>query len=104
MNPASTSPEPAVASQGGAFSLIAARPSGAATQVSAPFKHDDGAALGCRVAGAIEAGPGHRPEQALKLAVVGRQDSGSAWGGSDRIEEPVRRDRRGRARAWQIAE
>ena len=28
MIPASTSPEPAVASQGGAFSLIAARPSG----------------------------------------------------------------------------
>ena len=35
--PASTSPAPAVASQGGAVSLIAARPSGAATIVSAPF-------------------------------------------------------------------
>src|SRR5665213_2686536 len=35
--PASTSPEPAVASSGGAFSLIAARPSGAAITVSAPF-------------------------------------------------------------------
>ena len=35
--PASTSPEPAVASQGGALSAIAARPSGAATTVSAPF-------------------------------------------------------------------
>ncbi len=35
--PASTSPEPAVASQGGAFSQIAARPSGAAITVSAPF-------------------------------------------------------------------
>ena len=35
--PASTSPEPAVASQGGAFSVIAARPSGAATTVSAPL-------------------------------------------------------------------
>ena len=37
MIPASTSPEPAVASQGGAFSLIAARPSGAAITVSGPF-------------------------------------------------------------------
>ena len=35
--PARTSPEPAVASSGGAFSLIAARPSGAAITVSAPF-------------------------------------------------------------------
>ena len=37
MKPASTSPEPAVASQGGAFSVIEARPSGAATTVSEPF-------------------------------------------------------------------
>ena len=36
-NPASTSPDPAVASQGGALSAIAARPSGAATTVSGPF-------------------------------------------------------------------
>ncbi len=35
--PASTSPEPAVASQGGALSAIAARPSGAATTVSGPL-------------------------------------------------------------------
>ena len=35
--PASTSPEPAVASCGGALSLIAARPSGAAITVSLPF-------------------------------------------------------------------
>jgi hypothetical protein len=35
-NPASTSPDPAVASQGGALSAIAARPSGAATTVSGP--------------------------------------------------------------------
>ena len=35
--PASTSPEPAVASQGGAFSLMAARPSGAAITVSGPL-------------------------------------------------------------------
>ena len=36
--PASTSPEPAVASQGGALSLMAARPSGAAITVSGPFR------------------------------------------------------------------
>ena len=35
--PASTSPEPAVASVGGALSAIEARPSGAATTVSAPL-------------------------------------------------------------------
>src|SRR5262249_61136948 len=35
--PASTSPDPAVASQGGALSAIAARPSGAATTVSGPL-------------------------------------------------------------------
>ena len=37
MVPASTSPAPAVASHGGALSLMAARPSGAAMMVSAPF-------------------------------------------------------------------
>ncbi len=37
IRPASTSPEPAVASQGGAFAAMAARPSGAATTVSAPL-------------------------------------------------------------------
>ncbi len=36
--PASTSPVPAVASQGGALLLIATRPSGAAITVSAPFR------------------------------------------------------------------
>ena len=37
ISPASTSPAPAVASHGGALSLIAARPSGAAMTVSAPL-------------------------------------------------------------------
>ena len=36
--PASTSPEPAVASDGGALALIAARPSGLAMTVSAPLR------------------------------------------------------------------
>src|ERR1051325_2857550 len=35
--PASTSPEPAVASQGGAFSVMEARPCGVAATVSEPF-------------------------------------------------------------------
>ena len=39
--PASTSPVPAVASQGGALALIAARPSGAAMTVSGPLSSDD---------------------------------------------------------------
>ena len=43
--PPSISPEPAVASVGGAFELTMARPSGAAITVSAPFEHDHGAAL-----------------------------------------------------------
>src|SRR5215467_2689168 len=37
ISPASTSPVPAVASQGGALALTAARPSGAAMTVSAPL-------------------------------------------------------------------
>ena len=36
--PLETSPEPAVASQGGAFSFMSARPSGEAITVSAPFR------------------------------------------------------------------
>ncbi len=38
MKPASTSPEPAVANQGAAEVLTAARPSGAAMTVSGPFR------------------------------------------------------------------
>ena len=37
MMPDSTSPAPAVASQGGAFAAMVARPSGEATTVSGPF-------------------------------------------------------------------
>ena len=48
--PASTSPEPAVASQGGALSAIAARPSGAATTVSGPLSSTIGTALAGRPA------------------------------------------------------
>src|SRR6185437_3635398 len=39
MKPASTSPDPAVANAGGALLLMTARPSAAATTVSAPFSN-----------------------------------------------------------------
>ena len=41
MIPASTSPAPAVASQGGALEAMLARPSGDATTVSGPFNSTD---------------------------------------------------------------
>ena len=58
--PASTSPEPAVASQGGALALIARRPSGAATTVSAPLRMTTAPAAGGGGAGAVGLGAGRR--------------------------------------------
>jgi hypothetical protein len=45
ITPASVSPEPAVASQGGALSLTARRPSGAAIKVLRALQEQDGTAL-----------------------------------------------------------
>ena len=54
MKPASTSPEPAVASQGGALSVIEARPSGLRHHGVGALQQDDGAGcLGSR-AGAVD--------------------------------------------------
>ena len=78
MIPASTSPEPAVASQGGAEALIAARPSGAAMMVSAPFSstHATGARRG-RTRGGKPIGAG-RAECAGELAGMRRHHRGTA--------------------------
>ena len=78
ISPASTSPEPAVASQGGADALIATRPSAAAMIVSAPFSSTTApvrAAAARAAATPIGAGIAERTG---KLARVRRQDGRSA--------------------------
>ena len=73
--PARTSPEPAVASQGGALALIARRPSGAAIDGVGALEDDDGARAGGGCAGALGLGGfGEVGEEAGELAVVRRQD------------------------------
>ena len=70
--PASTSPEPAVASCGGAFSLIAARPSGAAITVSAPLSSTTAplSRAARRARSSLPACSPARVEQAGKLALM----------------------------------
>ena len=103
--PARTSPEPAVASHGGALALIAMRPSGAATTLSGPFRISVAPAprrggarpLGARMAGEVG-------EEAGELALVRGQDVGAAAGGDGGEERrgvvlPERQARRRRAPA-----
>ena len=92
-SPASTSPAPAVASQGGALSLIAARPSGAAMTVSAPFSSTTAADPGRRRAGGGQLVVAHRAEQAGELALMRRQHGAAAQA------RPARRRRRPSASA-----
>jgi hypothetical protein len=77
MKPASTSPEPAVASQGEPFRFTAARPSGAAITVSGPFSSTTAPARRAASRAAVirsgEAGQQAR-EQPLELAGMRRQD------------------------------
>ena len=77
IRPLSTSPAPAVANQGGALSLIAARPSGAATIVSDPFSTTTAPVTrGCppRRLQPIRASGSEHPRE---LAGVGRQHRGA---------------------------
>ena len=76
--PASTSPEPAVASQAEALSAIAARPSGAATTVSPPFSSTTApvAAAAARARASFDGACSRLvqlAEQAAELAFVRRQ-------------------------------
>ncbi len=79
MSPASTSPLPPVASDGGALTVIAARPSGAAMTVSGPLSSTTAPGFAGRGAGAGQpvAFVGEEPR---KFAVMRRQNFGaSAW-------------------------
>ena len=86
--PASTSPEPAVASQGGALSLMAARPSGAAIDRVGALEDDDRAADGRGLARTLQLGARKLAEQALELALVRRQHH-RRLARLDRLEQPI---------------
>ena len=73
--PASTSPEPAVASHGGALSLMAARPSGAAMTVSGPLRMTTAPLAGGR-ARAFELDPLRITEKPRELALVRGEHDG----------------------------
>ena len=68
--PASTSPEPAVASHGGALSLMAARPSGAAITVSGPLSTTTAPLVSAALSRTLQLRAGNLAEQALELALV----------------------------------
>ena len=71
-NPPKTSPDPAVASHGGALALIAARPSGAAMTVSVALQDDGGARKLSRLPRAIDFRARKRTEQPFEFALVRR--------------------------------
>ncbi len=72
--PASTSPDPAVASHGGALQLIAARPSGAATTLSGPFQNHDSTGHSCCLSGTGQLATCKFREKASKLSLMRRQN------------------------------
>ena len=80
--PARTSPEPAVASQGGALALIARRPSGAAITVSAPLRSTTAPerALAARARSGFGSG-GEVGEEPGELALVRGQHHRGVAGG-----------------------
>ena len=74
--PASTSPDPAVASHGGALALIAARPSGAAMTVSVPLRMTIAPDSSAARARTIELRAWKFAEEPLELALVRRHHDG----------------------------
>ena len=76
MKPESTSPEPAVASHGGALELIAARPPRRCDHRVRTFENDDRARLRGRSAGTINLRAGDFTEEPFELALVRRHYDG----------------------------
>ena len=92
--PARTSPVPAVARSGGALSAIAARPSGAATTVSGPFRTTTAPERAAACARAVELGG--EPRRDRERGARTRRRAASARPAPARCRD--RRRRAGRAR------